>query len=412
MRIFQAKLGCSKDILHLMQEIGVDSYGIKIMLPKAVGCLIRLDGISNIAANIIKQEMLSLGADAAVARGALTGKTKTGSCLLMGSLAQFRGLSIKLKKQPFGLNNLSADLSRALTNFQKESFRLDLGRYKLNLPSGAAAIMGVINLTPDSFSGDGLYSRSVQRYASSVDIEKAVDAALKMQQEGADIIDIGGESSRPGAYPVSAREEIKRVIPALKKIAKKIKIPVSIDTYKPEVARAALVNGAVMVNDITGLKNLKLANMAARCKAAVVLMHMRGSPRSMQANPRYAHLIEEIKSFLAAAIERAQDAGIDSKKIIIDPGIGFGKSLAHNLGILKRLDEFKMLGKPIMVGVSRKSFIGKILNAEADKRIFGTLAACLAAVNRGAKVLRVHDCLAARQALDVYSAINEGERYA
>jgi len=406
MRVLQVKLSSQQDIRELMRRIRVDAYGVKIMLPKALTCLVQLDSITNIKANILKQEMLSLGGDAAIARAALTGGTKTTGCLLMGNLAQFGRLSEKLRVQPFGLDGLARELSLALTNYQKENFRLDLGRYKLDLTAGNAAIMGILNLTPDSFSGDGFYSSSVVRRPSSVDAEKAVDIASKMVQDGADILDIGGESSRPGAKAVSVREELKRVIPALKLITKKVKVPVSIDTYKPEVADAALSAGAVMVNDITGLRGLKLAKVIARHKAAVVIMHMRGNPRTMQKNPHYSSVVNEIIDFLSRAINRALEAGIERERIIVDPGLGFGKTLQHNLEILKRLDEFRVLGRPILIGASRKSFIGKILDTDVSGRLCGTVSASVAAVAQGAKLIRVHDVSAAHQALRVLSAIN------
>jgi dihydropteroate synthase len=201
------------------------------------------------------------------------------------------------------------------------------------------------------------------------------------------------------------KEEIKRVIPVIKALAKKIKVPISIDTHKPEVARQALDNGAVIVNDITGLRNLKMAKLVARYNAGVVIMHMKGNPRTMQINPEYESLIDEIIEFLDKAIKRAREIGVDKEKIIVDPGIGFGKALEHNLEILKRLNEFKVLGRPILVGPSRKSFIGKILNVQAQERLFGTLSACVLAVKNGAKIVRVHDVKEVKQALKVLDRI-------
>ena len=403
MRVLQAKINGKQDIRELMRRIRVDAYGVKIMLPKALTCLVKLDSITNIKANILKQEMLALGGDAAIARTALSGGTKTTDCLLMGNLAQLERLSEKLKIQPFGLDGMGRQLSLALANYQKESFRLCLGRYKINLTAGKAAIMGIVNLTPDSFSGDGLYSSSVD---AGKPVNSIVDYAAQLVDDGADIIDIGGESSRPGAKTVSVKEELIRVIPALKRIAKSVKAPISIDTYKPVVAEAALSAGAVMVNDITGLRDLKLAKVVAAHNAAVVIMHMRGNPRTMQENPRYTCVVDEVIDFLSLAIKRALDAGIDRDKIVVDPGLGFGKTLQHNLEILKRLDEFKVLGRPVMVGASRKSFIGKILDADVSGRLCGTVSASVAAVSRGAKLIRVHDVSAAAQALCVFSAIN------
>jgi dihydropteroate synthase len=391
-----------KHITELMREIKVDPYGIKIMAPKAISYTVRINSLTNIEANILKQEMLSLGGDAALSRDALTGKIKRTDCLLIGNLSQFNRLGTKLNKQPFGLNNLGLDLMRALNNYQRDGFILNLGRYKLSLAK-RPYIMGAVNLTPDSFSGDGLYKAQSSKLKAQNYI---IDYVEQLVKDGADIIDIGGESSRPGAKPLSAKEELARTIPIIKALSKKIKAPISIDTYKPEVAKQALDNGAVMVNDITGLKNAKMARLVARYKAAVVIMHMQGNPRTMQKNPVYGSLLDEIIEYLQKAINRALCAGIAQEKIIIDPGIGFGKTAEHNLKILRRLSELKVLGRPILVGPSRKSFLGKILNAGPRERIFGTVSSCILAVKNGAKIVRVHDVKEVKQALKVFTAID------
>ncbi len=436
-----------RDVKQIMQDIGVDPYGIGIMQPKAMRYLIGANSISNIAANILKQEMLSLGGEVAVARGALTGKLKKTDCLLMGNLSQFNRLNKKLNKQPFGLDKLAQDLRLTLKNYQRDNFVLDLGRYKLNLGS-RIHIMGIVNLTPDSFSGDGLYSLPLPVPArpaggrcpcltgrQALPVTKIVEFVEKMVEDGADIIDVGGESSQPGAKPVSIKEELARTIPVIKLLIKRIKVPISIDTHKPEVARLALDNGAMIVNDITALRDPKMARLVAGYKAGLVIMHMKGNPRTMQKSPQYVSLLDEITEFLQKAINRAQESGIDKEKIIIDPGIGFGKTCGHNLEILKRLSEFKVLGRPILIGPSRKSFIGKILtqqgrpsyplrkglNAGPQERIFGastslsangehsrtigTVSACVLAAKNGARVVRVHDVRAVKQALKVTEAI-------
>jgi len=391
-----------KELKKLMQDIKVAPYGIEIMLPKAVNHLVRINSISCIAANILKQEMLSLGGDVAVARDALTGKVKKTDCLLMATLSQFNRLTEKLNRQPFGLDRLAHDLSDNLTNYQKDEFNLDLGRYKLILRQGKTYIMGIVNLTPDSFSADGLYQGLIPKGTVP---ERVFDFVERMVEDGADIIDIGGESTRPGAEPIPVKEELKRTIPIIKKIARKIKVPISIDTYKPEVARQALDNGAVMVNDITGLNN-KMAKIVSKYKAGVVLMHMKGNPRTMQNNPVYKSLIDEITEYLDKAISEAVAWGIDRERIIVDPGIGFGKTLEHNLELLKRLREFKILGRPMLVGPSRKSFLGKILNAGPQERIFGTVSACVLAVKNGANIIRVHDVKAVKEAIKVLNTIS------
>jgi dihydropteroate synthase len=380
-----------------MQDIHVDEYGIRIMLPKAITHLVKINSISNITANILKQEMLSLGGDVAVARGALTGKSKQTDCLLMGSLAQFNRLNAKLKQQPFGLDKLSKQLSGTLANYQKDSFRLNLGSYRLNL-TRRAHIMGIVNITPDSFSQDGLYNRNR---------DEIVSRAEQLVNDGADIIDVGGESTRPHSRTVPVREELRRTIAVIKSLAKKLKVPISIDTRKPEVARQALDNGAVMVNDITGLRNKKMAKLISKYKAGVVIMHMQGTPKTMQINPEYESLIDDIIAYLDTSIKQALAAGVDENKIIIDPGIGFGKTSEHNLEILKKLGEFRVLGKPILVGPSRKSFLGKILKTEPQKRLFGTVSACVLAAKNGANLVRVHDVKAVKEALKVLDAIDK-----
>ncbi len=386
------------ELKQLMQQIQVDPYGINIMLPKAISHLLKIDDVSNIAANILKQEMLSFGGDVALARSALTGKKKSTDCLLIGNLSQFNRLKINLYKQPFGLKELSLKIAQSLDNFGKEKFTVNLNGYRLTLGK-RVLIMGIVNLTPDSFSGDGLYQNARFEKARIIDLIK------KMVNDGADIIDIGGESSRPGASPVSVKEELARTIPIIKILAKKIKVPISIDTHKTEVARQALDNGAVIVNDITALKDTGMARLIARYRAGVVLMHMQGNPRNMQVNPAYSALISDIITYLDKAIQKSKEAGIAEDKIIVDPGIGFGKTPQHNLEILKRLQDFKVLGRPILIGPSRKSFIGKILNLEAQKRIFGAVSACVLAAKFGAKIVRVHDIRPVYEALKITDAI-------
>lgn len=262
--------------------------------------------------------------------------------------------------------------------------------------SQRAYIMGVLNLTPDSFF-DG------RRF---LEPEAAVQHAFRMEAEGADIIDLGGESTRPGAQAVPLKEEFRRVLPVLERLSGKLKVPISIDTYKSEVAERCIQCGAEMVNDISGLYfDPRMKEIVARHQVPVIVMHMKGTPRDMQKDPQYRDLIGEILSFFRESISRADAAGVPADKIIIDPGIGFGKSFAHNLDILKGLESFKVLGKPIMVGVSRKSFLGKILDLPVDERLEGSIAAALYAVLRGANIVRVHDVAATVRALRTVEAI-------
>jgi len=399
MRIF--RFSCLKEVKKIMHEIGVDPYGAKIMLPKATTFLIRLTAINSIAANILKQEMLSLGAEAAIARGALTGKTKKTDILLIGQLAQFNVLANKLKIQPFGLQKLAGELDENIKNFTKNDFVIPLRKGFLNL-NKETQIMGIINLTPDSFSNDGLYRKFSNNYP-----DLALKKAQALLADGANIIDLGGASSRPGAKNISLKEELCRTIPVIKLLAKKINAPISIDTTKPQVAKAALDAGAQIINDICGLRDRRMIKVAAQYKAAVVIMHMLGRPANMQKIITYESLINDISLYLKNAISSAQAAGIKPDKIIIDPGIGFGKTPAHNLKIIKHLADFKVLGKPILFGPSRKSFITKILGSNSQSQATGTLATCVMAAERGANIVRVHDVKEVSQTLKMVEAVKK-----
>lgn len=260
--------------------------------------------------------------------------------------------------------------------------KLTWDKYNLDF-SKRTFIMGILNITPDSFSDGGLFLNK----------GLAVEHALKMQADGADIIDIGGESTRPGAEKVSVEEEIKRVVPAIEAIAGVVKVPISIDTYKSAVAVAALSAGASIVNDISGLRfDPKMPKVVAKHKAPVIIMHIKGTPENMQEKPEYKALIPEIIDYLYEGIVIAREAGISDDMIILDPGIGFGKTVEHNLEIIKRLNEFTGFEKPILLGHSRKSFIGKLLgDIPVSERIEGTAAAAAIGIFNGANIIRVHD---------------------
>ncbi len=264
---------------------------------------------------------------------------------------------------------------------------------------GVTRIMGVVNVTPDSFSRDGCLSRTGgPKYALSL--------ALKHIRDGADIIDIGGESSRPGALRITAKEEISRVIPTIKALVKKTTVPISIDTYKPLVAKAALDVGASIVNNIMGTNpNNNLLKMIKKYDAAVVLMHMSGTPQTMQKNIHYHDLIGEIINALGKSIEKCLEIGIKSDKIILDPGIGFGKTVEHNLEILNRLDDFGVLERPLLIGTSRKSFIGKVLDREVGNRLMGTAATVTTSIVHGAHIVRVHDVKRMKETASMTDAI-------
>ncbi|MBF0385525.1 MAG: dihydropteroate synthase [Candidatus Omnitrophica bacterium] len=269
------------------------------------------------------------------------------------------------------------------------------------IPAGEKTlVMGILNMTPDSFSNDGLLGKNRSSRL------KPIDFALRLISDGADIIDVGGESTRPGSKRISQKEEIKRVIPLISLLARKCNVPISVDTYKTEVAKRALDSGASIVNNIMGVKaNRSLLKMVKSYKAAIVLMHIRKTPKNMQENIRYRDLIGEIKESLRISIENCLETGIKLDRIIIDPGIGFGKAPEHNLEIINRLEEFKALNCPILIGTSRKSFIGKVLGKQPRERLIGTVASVCAGVLRGANIVRVHDVREIKDAVTLTDAI-------
>lgn len=279
-----------------------------------------------------------------------------------------------------------------------EGFILKWSSYRLDL-TRRTHIMGILNVTPDSFSDGGLY----------LDTDKAVERSFEIEKEGADMIDIGGESTRPGALPLSPEEELSRVVPVIEKLKSRLRIPISIDTFKAEVAREAIKAGASIINDISGLRfDPEMVTVAAEYDVPVVIMHIKGTPRDMQINPVYQDLIGEIRHFLEEGISIAQKAGVDDDMIIIDPGIGFGKTFEHNLEIINRLDEFRSLGMPILLGPSRKSFIGKILDLPPGDRLEGTAAAVAIGIIKGANIVRVHDVSSIVRVARVVDAITHG----
>jgi dihydropteroate synthase len=265
----------------------------------------------------------------------------------------------------------------------------------LILSSSRPLIMGIINVTPDSFSDGGLY----------LSTQQAIAHARNLIEEGADILDIGGESTRPGSQQVSIEEELKRVIPVLEAFAD-TGIPISIDTSKPEVMKHAIVAGAFMINDVNALRSPgALEAVAQSDHVQLCLMHMQGTPQTMQANPQYHNIIHEVKDFLQQRIQAAAAAGISKDRLVIDPGFGFGKTLHHNFTLLNQLDQLTTLGVPLLAGVSRKSMLGAITGNNVDHRIHESIAAALLAVTKGARIVRVHDVKASKEALAIYNAM-------
>ncbi|MBN1918912.1 MAG: dihydropteroate synthase [Verrucomicrobia bacterium] len=285
----------------------------------------------------------------------------------------------------------------ATTAAPRPRFTLTWGGRRLELGE-RTALMGIVNVTPDSFSDGGRF----------LDAKRAVDHCLRLVDEGADLLDVGGESTRPGAPVVPADEECRRVLPVIEAVAACTDIPISVDTGKPEVARAALEAGAALVNDVSAGANPALLALAAERGVPVVLMHMQGTPRTMQLDPHYTDVIAEVAAFLEARCTAAIAAGVAPERLIVDPGIGFGKTVEHNFEIIARLPELHVLGRPLLLGPSRKSFIGKTLDLDVGERLLGTAAVVAACVLGGAHIVRVHDVAEMRQVCAIADAVRAG----
>ncbi len=270
---------------------------------------------------------------------------------------------------------------------------LDCAGRSLDLSS--PKIMGILNVTPDSFSDGGNF----------LDVENALRQAERMMREGATVIDVGGESTRPGAQAVSVQQELDRVVPVVEAIVQNLDIVVSIDTSKAVVMREAVVAGAGMINDVRALREPGALEVAANCDIPICLMHMQGEPRSMQSNPQYLDVVDDVFEFLEERIEDCFKIGVNRKRLLVDPGFGFGKSLAHNLSLLKHLDVFSRLELPVLVGVSRKSMIGAMLNVDVHERLYGSIALAVMACQKGANIIRCHDVSEHAQALRIYHAV-------
>jgi len=275
---------------------------------------------------------------------------------------------------------------------------LQCGKYTLNLD--APRIMAIINVTPDSFS-DGGHLASVQQ---------AIDFALRAVEQGAHMLDVGGESTRPNARPVSIDEELSRVIPVIEALAARVEVPISIDTSKPQVMRAAVAAGANFINDVSALRNDGALDAATELGVPVCLMHMLGSPQTMQQDAHYDDVLVQVRQFLTERIFACEMSGIPKKNIVIDPGFGFGKQLEHNLALLANLEYFKQLGVPVLAGVSRKSMIGQITGRALEQRVVGSAAAALIAAQNGARIIRVHDVAETKDALAVLAAVQGAAR--
>lgn len=361
--------------LREIARVGAEATGARWMAPKAVHRVLKISGLSPKQANIIKQEMLGKGGDAAVARGVLDCSAEKSDVLVMGTLRQIEAMASKLKMQPFGLPALADTIREVLGALEgRKPFSLDCRGKSLGIGL-RTLVMGILNVTPDSFSDGGHF----------YDPGRAVEHALRMQEEGADIIDLGGESTRPGYQVVDTGEELNRIIPVLSRLVRELKVPVSLDTTKSEVAARALEEGANIINDQWALRSdPEMAGVVARYRAPLVMMHN-------QKGTEYGDILEDMVDYFRESLALAAEAGIDRSKIIIDPGIGFGKTLEQNLETMRRLRELDCLGLPVLLGTSRKSMIGKTLDLPVDQRVEGTAATVALGIALGADIVRVHD---------------------
>lgn len=367
-----------------MKKLNVHPGGFEIMAPKFEYHRLILENVDNRAASIIKQEMLSLGGETAISQDVSRFKEGLSTVLLLGTGKQYSELQRKLNSYPFpyGLKEIAQEISSTIQNYMTDAYTISFADGSRWDTGKRIYVMGVLNVTPDSFSDGGKF----------FDTDAALRRAEEMVDEGADIIDVGGESTRPGSMSVDVQEELRRVIPVIERIKKKVQIKTSIDTCKSKVAMEAIKAGADMINDISGFAfDAAMPRIAAETKVPAVVMHIQGTPRTMQDNPRYDDLISEVSLFLRKSVKMGAEAGMDDDKIIIDPGIGFGKTVEHNLEIIRGLKTFKSLGRPILIGISRKSFIGKILDVDITERLEGGLAASAVAIMNGASLIRTHD---------------------
>ncbi|MHB1275670.1 MAG: dihydropteroate synthase [Candidatus Humimicrobiaceae bacterium] len=396
-KIRQIFINNKEEAYDEFKKIGSTAEGAKIMSDKFINFVIRVDGVESKAVNILKQEMLARNGDVVVSRNALYSSGEKSDVIIFGTKKNIRSLIDKIKLQPFGLKAMSLGLEEFLNSLGKNKSKsiLKIGKKDFDLKN-ETVIMGIINTTPDSFFDGGKYLK----------FKDACERADKIVKEGAHIIDVGGMSTRPGSKPVNIKEELERTISLINYIKKNHDILVSIDTCRSEVAESAIKEGADIINDISGLMlDEKMKQVAAQSGANLILMHMKGTPENMQNDPVYDDVIGEIYDFFRIQTKIALSAGVSQENIIIDPGLGFGKTPEHNFEIIKKLSDFKSLGYPIMAGASRKSFTGLLLKLLPEDRLEGSLAAAVLCVLNGASILRVHDIRETIRAIKIVKAI-------
>jgi dihydropteroate synthase len=373
-----------KNSLNILKKIDVEKGGQTILNRKMKTYLLYISNLNVYGANILKQDALSIGADLAVPKGTITCSDREVDAVLIATYRQLETLAKKELAQPFGLKEVAKEFKKFLKSFKQQNFQPE--------------IMGVLNINSDSFYSGSRFS-----------LKDVIENSEKMIEDGASILDVGAVSSRPNSEAVSEEEEFKRiseVIDALyeNRIWEKAKL--SLDSYSPKVIKYALDKGFSIVNDITGLQNDEVAKLVAKYDAEVVIMHMQGTPKTMQENPQYDDVVREVYNFFVERIDKAKRVGIDEKKIILDVGIGFGKSLKHNIELLQSLKTFATFGKELLIGVSRKSVIDKVIPTPIEERLPGTLALHQKALENGASILRVHDVKEHKQMIEIWKAFH------
>jgi dihydropteroate synthase len=370
------------EVVRELERTESEPEGVALMAPKGRVYAIRVDDVPLKAAPLLKQELLAVGGDSAHARGIADHTAATTSAVLLATWAQYRRMLPKLARQPFRLATIGDEVERALRSYARRGPHEVKAAHRSFTLGDRPRVMGVVNVTPDSFSDGGRF----------LDPKEAVAHAERLVSEGADLIDVGGESTRPGATPVSPEAEWRRVEPVIRGLADRLSVPISIDTRHPEVAASAVGAGADVVNDVEGLRSEAMRRVVARTGAAVVVMHMRGTPATMQSDLTYADVRDEVYRWLAERTDAAVAEGIAPERLLVDPGLGFGKSAEQSLELLAHAGEFRSLGYPVVLGASRKSFLGVAVGTkEPGERLEAGLAAAVLAAERGVELVRTHD---------------------
>jgi dihydropteroate synthase len=381
--------------------IGATANGQEIMVRKIFPLALKVKAVDIRAANILKQEMLARNGDVVTSRDVIVKSEGLTDVIILGSPGSISNLAEKIRQQPFGLKKLSETIGEYLKKISidddSKKKLIDIAGRNFDTEKEGALIMGILNVTPDSFYDGG----------SCTDESMMRNRVSEIVEEGAHIIDIGGLSTRPGSAPVSPEEEISRILPAIEFTKNNFDIIISADTYRSVVAKRAIEAGAHIINDISGLGfDENMAGTIAEAGVWVVIMHIKGTPETMQQNPEYGDVVDEIYDFLFDRAEMAAGRGVGTGKIIIDPGVGFGKNVYHNLKIISRLSEFKNMGFPVMLGASRKSFIGSLLNNKPPSdRLEGSIAAAVCGFVNGADIIRVHDVRQTKEAIRIAASI-------